>query len=79
MNEINDGGSAFPETFVDNEGRIDSASDYGKGGMSLREWFAGMALQGLLSANSIRKDGKTIEQVAFEIADAMIAEREKMK
>lgn len=53
--------------------------------MSLRDWFAGMALQGLL-ANSFyaaenRNKNKGFSgdaaQAAYANADAMIAEREK--
>jgi len=38
---MDDGGPAFPQSLVDNQGRIDTSIDYGKGGMSLRDHFAG--------------------------------------
>jgi len=47
-------------------------------GMSLRDWFAGMALIGELSAD--RNDRLTEEiicQRAWNMADAMLKEREK--
>ena len=66
---MNDGGPAFP--------RAESENYRPDFGMSLRDWLAGMAMQGWLSA------GKTgiayvqiIGQVSYEIADAMLAARE---
>jgi hypothetical protein len=46
---INSGGSAFP---VDPSADKYSNYDFCKG-MSLRDWFAGMALQGLISAGCV--------------------------
>lgn len=53
-------------------------------GLDLRDWFAGLALQGLLSnpklAEEIRKQGGAysgwIEDSAYSWADAMIQQRE---
>ena len=67
----NDGGPAFPKGFPD-------AGTTSKG-MSLRDWFAGMALQGLLSSQqpdwTASDEGSTFR--AYKLADAMLAEREK--
>lgn len=46
--------------------------------ISLRDHFAGLAMQGLLSANSI-KDHHLVSVIAYEQADAMLAERNKTK
>ena len=56
-------------------------------GMSLRDWFAGQAMKGLLagvvhaSEKIAESEGGSAEEViarwAFEQADAMLAEREK--
>lgn len=62
-------------------------------GMSLRDWFAGMALQGshavIVEAHKANKDGaklytaihrgfnSTVAKCAYELADAMLAERAK--
>lgn len=43
-------------------------------GMSLRDWFAGQALAGYLANNGYLS--QTAER-AYEIADAMLKEREK--
>lgn len=57
---IDDGGQAFPTTHD---------------GMSLRDWFAGMALQGLIAsgANGSARDASE----SYTIADRMILERAK--
>lgn len=81
MKTIDDGGHAFPSRHV-TEGQFGLAGE----GMSLRDWFAGMALQGLatnqemLMANKelIDQFGTTgIDRLqadkAYRLADAMIA------
>jgi len=48
-------------------------------GMDLRDWFAGLAIQGL-AMESIAFQGLGVKkgvEFAFEIADAMMKEREK--
>jgi hypothetical protein len=52
-------------------------------GMSLRDWFAGMAMQGMLAAGPgsdgwvACEDPNDLAQACLEYADAMLAEREK--
>lgn len=54
----------------------------GEHGMSLRDWYAGMALQGILANanNSIQKiDHESLgllAAVTYQLADAMLAQRE---
>jgi hypothetical protein len=43
-------------------------------GMSLRDWFAGMALQGMLANGG--GDHTLLPQKTYKIADAMLKERE---
>ena len=47
-------------------------------GMSLRDWFAGMALQGIIAnpANN-QRDIQQDAALAYETADAMLKAREK--
>lgn len=48
-------------------------------GMSLRDWFAGQAIQGLIASNDAEA-GDRVEELpayAYSIADAMLAERKK--
>lgn len=56
----------------------DKAVDYG---ISLRDHFAAAALQGYLASwpaeSAIARHAATIAQTAYQLADAMLAEREK--
>jgi len=69
----NTGGPAFPLPVTDQEccGRFES----GYGGMSLRDYFAAKALQGLLSGRNHIAEVNV--RLAYEYADAMLKEREK--
>jgi len=67
-----DGGPAFPRP------GWEGCTDGNYLGMSLRDWFAGMVLQGRLSNPAFgggSEEGWARE--AYRYADAMIAEREK--
>lgn len=66
MNKIKDGGPAFPKNYgVPNEG------------MTLRDYFAAKAMQGLLSAdNELKLEDYEIANYAYQQADEMLAERE---
>lgn len=44
MTKRNDGGPAFPRSYTT---ALEAAQGLGESGMSLRDWFAGMALQGI--------------------------------
>ncbi len=85
MSKRDDGGAAFPVS--DEPGNFPLER-----GMSLRDWFAGMALQGVLALDSsdvarkataqmAKKFGEATPEVysalAYELADAMLAAREK--
>lgn len=80
----NDGGPAFPypqktERHFYKNGEQDMYVLKGDVGMSLRDWFAGQALAGLLASQTAdwmaSDEGSALR--AFRIADAMLAEREK--
>lgn len=69
MNEKSDGGPAFPVPVEISNG------------MSLRDWFAGMALHGLLSSKrtfSVENPARSMSveedwaKIAFVFADAML-------
>ncbi len=49
----------------------------GHNGMTLRDYFAAAALQGLLAGRDILMEAEWLAADAYQFADAMIAEREK--
>lgn len=65
MSEINTGGEAFPTS--------------GCGlGMSLRDYFAAKVMQGIIASTTYvayRWDWAEIAKQAYQVADAMLAER----
>jgi hypothetical protein len=74
---INDGGPAFPvpPTYHSN-GQV----EYGTLGMSLRDWFAGQALTGLLADGKGQHTAeKWAPHIAYRIADAMLEARKEAK
>ena len=82
MNDIKDGGPAFPFT----EHNADSSYYHDHGGMTLRDYFAGQAMQAMLSNfdwmqhaakqfENVSGD-QLVPQMAYEIADGMLKARE---
>ena len=86
----NDGGPAFPAGHV-RKGRArphDHGSDWvttditepRHPGLTVRDWFAGMAMQGLLAQSigtAMGSDVKHCAKYAYEMADAMLAAKEE--
>jgi hypothetical protein len=72
-----DGGPAFPRPASEYtaSGTLPDGNDaiQAQAGMSLRDWFAGMALQGLIGAQEYEK----IAKHCYYIADAMLSARHK--
>jgi hypothetical protein len=72
MSKTDDGGPAFPINSPSGTPEYLPTRD----GMSLRDWFAGQALQGLCAApGTINWDQRRHAKAAYEYADAMIAAR----
>ena len=72
---IKDGGPAFPVVRMP----LDPDTILNRPGMSLRDWFAGQALAGIMPSDG-RPDGDVNKaQWAYEIADAMLKAREGAK
>ena len=77
MSERKDGGPAFPHPVP-----VGAWGDPSQG-MTLRDYFAGKALQGILSNGMSQYifngkaivDGETLAKCAYEFADTMLAER----
>jgi hypothetical protein len=71
--EINDGGQAFPFRDADGEGGFMTFP-----GMTLRDYFAAAAMQGLLSSpDGGPDDWQRVADAAYEAADAMLSARER--
>lgn len=72
MSKKPDGGPAFPNM---------PEICHGNEGMSLRDWFAGQAVVGMMAAKVAQATSNTAAQIlaksAYLLADAMLAEREK--
>lgn len=76
MSGMKDGGPAFPVTTIDLTTREIRSS----GGLTKREWFAGMAMIGILSGGKppkINNMEMSVDDAAYLIADRMIARAEK--
>jgi hypothetical protein len=75
--ELDDGGPAFPCEGGEQSGL------YADPGMSLRDWFAGMALQGhLANPTTTNNPGYTRESLVgecYHMADAMLKARDSKK
>ena len=74
--------SAFPQQpiFTDRGRGLEFADGWGYGGMTLRDWFAGQALNGILASYSNNENVNTAEASAKEAvarADALLIELEK--
>lgn len=70
---IDDGVPAFPHHHVTCQ-RINESEYYE--GMTLRDWFAGQALAGLISSpNVFRPERLDYAEAAYGFADAMLAAR----
>lgn len=71
MSDKNDGGPAFP---INHPHCPDPST-----GMTLRQWYAGMAMQGVIASgtvtgNDFNETSKEVSGFAFGVADAMIKE-----
>lgn len=73
MDQTNDGGPAFPRTPFD----VNDYTGDGSSGMSLRDYFAGQALAGMLTCSYINSSKVDLSREAYRFADRMLAERQK--
>lgn len=86
MNDIDDGGPAFPvDTSRQHDGTYGhqtSNNTWQSGGMTLRDYFAAQAMQGFCAYGTLcdHNNYATIDDVvddAYEIADAMLKARKE--
>ena len=84
--QIDDGGPAYPVSTRkhnndDGYGHQDGASTWQFGGMSLRDHFAGLAMQGWAANGQLKIEMKengpfgTIANWSYQVADAMLLAR----
>lgn len=70
---INDGGPAFPRASGPAQEGVNAQAHYG---MTLRDWFAGQALAGLLASPAEPEFGAShFANAAYTAADAMLKAR----
>lgn len=78
--KIKDGGPAFPTLLTGKWAGSETNATFAPDmtdGMSLRDWFAGMALQGYIASVTQSPDRKDTAIACYEYADAMLINREK--
>ena len=75
MTTINDGGPAFPFGQI-SEVTGQPVNGFYDSGMSLRDYFAAKAMQGALANPEVKETAGSRSEWAYEIADAMLAQRE---
>ncbi|KQP36108.1 hypothetical protein [Pseudorhodoferax sp. Leaf274] len=80
MSKQDDGGPAFPQakvTVLAEDGTPNEAAAVTHDGMSLRDHFAGLALQGICAHDTTWGWGSTelVAQQAYELADQMLKAR----
>lgn len=78
MSDKPTGGAAFPRPFSKTGEYADSCKEHAQSGMTLRDYFAAKAMQGM-TVNPYWDDFDfdTIAARAYQQADAMLAERAK--
>lgn len=88
-NNPKDGGPAFPRPYGTDEHSSPCNANQDQQGMSLRQWYAGMVLPGIVhagmtdidAAKAVLKTGLGVEDsfaiAAFAISDALIAQGDK--
>ena len=74
MSKANDGGPAYPQHgWSSNQYVVERMKD--QGGMSLRDWFAGQAIAGLMATPNGHRVMLEAAADAWELADAMLKAR----
>lgn len=71
---VKNGGSAFPVVKT-TKCRIDDADVHSTGGMTLRDYFAAKAMQGILADHETTGEPEPTARLAYATADAMLAAR----
>lgn len=78
MTDAHGNRNGFPQSYGDAPAfpvSLPGVGDNGWHGMSLRDWFAGQALTGLLHTTEAGSAWKAVAIEAYLMADAMLAQR----
>lgn len=83
--QVDDGGPAFPKTGNFSDAQRSQFDSIDQGGMSLRDYFAAKAIQGIITSPDLMNEASAfrsgigardaIVAFAYDMADAMIAAR----
>jgi len=77
-NEVNSGGYVYPQPECETKGEFYTHSSSSEGGITRRDWLAGLAMQGILSNPTYISHNAVNSRfqvdMCYLIADAMIAE-----
>ena len=73
MSNTNTGGPAFPGPYANENGNLEVL--FKQQGMTLRDYFAAKAMQGLLAGKLTSTDLQLIANDCYAMADAMLAVR----
>ena len=79
MSKQNDGGPAFPIPIISqNSSTGETTSWQTEGGMTIRDYFAAKAMQGMCAdPNFMPNEYVVVTEMAYEMADAMLKAREE--
>ncbi len=77
MSARNDGGPAFPMVATEYNHDIQERVVTSTGGMTLRDYFAAKAMQGILSDTKIDHPPSKLAELSYRVADAMLKAREE--
>lgn len=74
---INDGGPAFPHFKFSENGKVEICP---QGGMTLRDYLAGQAMQGLIASGKLPEDttSNSLAEFSYSNADAMLRARKEV-
>lgn len=75
MSANNNGGPAFPGIRIEAGDNYNPPKQIHRSGMSLRDYFAAKALQGLLASLDSEDTVQGVAQAAYSMADAMLKAR----
>lgn len=77
MSNVKTGGTAFPAIKIVAGDNYNRPTQYHLPGMSLRDYFAAKAMQGMLACEMLRATEQEFSERAYAIADAMLKAREQ--